>query len=263
MTFYKALNIDLNIPELISFVGAGGKTSTMFRLAQDLKASGKKVLVTTTTNIAYSEATQADNLIIDSSKDMCLLSRVEPGTIVCLGSGMLNGKGKLKGIDRELINEIYQKHLFDYILVEADGSKRKPIKAPAHYEPVIPGESTRTMGIIGLDALEKAVTEEHVHRPELFCSVTGKNMGELIDRHCIVKLILSDNGLFKDVPHGCKKYVVFNKADHTAREKEAKITVTELTKMQAPIDGFIIAAMGKVLDGPMTHNGEVRYDKPD
>jgi probable selenium-dependent hydroxylase accessory protein YqeC len=245
MTLYEALHIDLSVSELLSLVGAGGKTSIMFKLAQELKASGKKVLVTTTTNLACSEALWADNLIIDSSRDLCLLSNVEPGTIVCLGSGMVNDKGKFKGVDREFISEIYQKHLFDYIVVEADGSKRKPIKAPADYEPLIPSETTRTIGVIGLDALDKAITGEHVHRPEIFCSVTGKNMGDLIDRQCLINLILSEDGLFKDVPHGCRRHVVFNKADHTDRRKEAEITVHELTGMLTPIDGFIIAAIGK------------------
>jgi probable selenium-dependent hydroxylase accessory protein YqeC len=245
MRLYEALNIDLNICELISLVGAGGKTSIMFRLAQELRAPGKKVLVTTTTNVAFSEALQADHLVIDGSKETCFLSNVEPGAIVCLGGGVLNDKGKLKGVDRELISEIYQKHIFDYIVVEADGAKRKPIKAPAQYEPVIPGETTRTIGVIGLDALDKAITGEHVHRPEIFCSVTRKNMGDLIDRRCLVNLILSENGLFKDAPHRCRKYVVFNKADHADREKEAEITVRELIEMQAPIDGFIIAAIAK------------------
>ena len=242
MTLYEALNMDLNISELISLVGAGGKTSTMFRLAQELSALGKKVLVTTTTNIAFSETSQADHLVIDSSKDIRFLSRVEPGTIVCLGSGMLNDKGKLKGIDREVIDDIYQKHLFDYILVEADGSKRRPIKAPAHYEPVIPRETTRLIGVIGLDALGKSITEDYVHRPHLFCSITGKKMGDNIDRKCLTDLILSDDGLFKDAPHGSRKYVVFNKADHADRVKEARITVHELIEMQPPISGLIIAA---------------------
>jgi len=245
MTLCEALNIDLNVSELLSLVGAGGKTSIMFRLAQELKASGKKVLVTTTTNIAFSEALQADHLIIDSSKETCFLSNVEPGAIVCLGGGVLNVKGKLKGVDRGLISEIYQKHFFDYIIVEADGSKRKPIKAPAQYEPVIPGETTRTIGVIGLDALDKTITGEHVHRPDLFCSVTGKSMGDLIDRRCLINLILSEDGLFKDVPQGCRKHVVFNQADRTDRRKEAEITVHELIGMLAPVDGFIIAAIGK------------------
>ena len=245
MTLYEALHIDLNICELISLVGAGGKTSIMFRLAQELKASGKKVLVTTTTNIAFSEALQADHLVIHSSKETCFLSNVEPGSIVCLGGGVWNDKGKLKGVDRELISEIYQKHIFDYIVVEADGSKRKPIKAPAQYEPVIPGETTRTIGVIGLDALGKTITDECVHRPNLFCAITGKKIGETIDQKCIIDLIRSEDGLFKDVPQGCRKYVVFNKADHADREEEGIITANQLKEMQIPLNGLIIAAIGK------------------
>jgi probable selenium-dependent hydroxylase accessory protein YqeC len=155
---------------------------------------------------------------------------------------VLNDKGKLKGIDRELVDEIYQKHLFDYVLVEADGSKRRPIKAPAHYEPVIPRETTRVIGVIGLDALGKPITDQYVHRPSLFCSITGKKMGDTIDRKCLIHLILSQDGLFKDVPQGCRKYVVFNKADCADRQEEAKITVNELIERQPLVNGLIIAA---------------------
>ena len=245
MTWYDALNIDLHVSELISLVGAGGKTSIMCGLAQELKAFGKKVLVTTTTNIALSETSKADRLVIDDSKDIRFLSRVEPGTIVCLGSAMSNDKGKLKGIDREFIDAIYQEHLFDYVVVEADGSKRRPIKAPAHYEPVIPRETTRVVGLIGLDALGKSITEDYVHRPNLFCSITGKKMGDIIDRKCLTDLILAKDGLFKDAPRGCRKYVVFNKADHGDREKEAQMTVHELREMKSPVNGLIIAATDK------------------
>ena len=244
VTLSEALHIDLNASELISLVGAGGKTSTLFRLAQELKMFGKKVLVTTTTNMASAESMQADSLVIDSSKDLCLFSRVEPGTVVCLGGSMVNDRGKLKGVDLEYISEIYQRHVFDYIVVEADGSKRKPIKAPAHYEPLIPSATTLVIGVIGLDALGKAITEEHVHRPELFCSVTGKNMGDIIDRQCLVSLIISKNGLFKNVGRGCRKLVVLNKADHPDREEEGRLVANELKRTQASPDDLIIAAMG-------------------
>jgi len=245
MTLYEALNIDLNIPELISVVGAGGKTSTMFRLAQELRALGKKVLVTTTTNIAFSETSEADHLIVDNSKHIRSLSGFEPGTIVCLGSCRVNNQGKLKGIEREFVGKIYREHVFDYILVEADGAKRRPIKAPAHYEPVIPRETTRAIGVIGLDALGKTITEDYVHRPLLFCSITGKKMGDTIDRKCLIDLILSEDGLFRDAPQGCRRYAVFNKADHTDREQEARIAIQELLQLGAPIHGFIIAATNK------------------
>jgi probable selenium-dependent hydroxylase accessory protein YqeC len=214
----------------------------MFRLAREFKSFRKKVLVTTTTNIAFPETSQADRLVLDSSKDISSLARVEPGTIICLGSRMVGDQEKLKGIEREFVGKIYQEHLFDYIVVEADGSKRRPIKAPAHYEPVIPKETTRVIGVIGLDALGKPITDQFVHRPTLFCSVTGKKMGDTIDRKCLIHLILSQDGLFKDVPRNCKKYVVLNKADHTDQQEEAKITVNELIERHPPLNGLIISA---------------------
>jgi probable selenium-dependent hydroxylase accessory protein YqeC len=162
--------------------------------------------------------------------------------IVCLGSSVVGDQEKLKGIEREVAGKIYQKHLFDYIVVEADGSRRRPIKAPAHYEPVIPKETTRVIGVIGLDALGKPITDQYVHRPALFCSITGKKMGDTIDRKCFTDLILSEDGLFKDTPRKCRKHVIFNKADCADRQEEAKITVNELIERQPPVDGLIITA---------------------
>ncbi len=245
MTLYEIFDINPNVPELISLVGAGGKTTTLFRLAQELKALGKKVLVTTTTHMALPEASQADRLIVDHSKNPFLLSGNGRGMIVCLGERLVNEKGKLKGVDPEYVSEIYQKQAFNHILVEADGSRRRPIKAPAHYEPVIPRGTTRTIGVIGLDALGQPITAEHVHRPELFCSVTGKEMGDLIDRQCLVSLILAENGLFRNAPHECTRHVVLNKADRADRREQAEMTVHELIELKVLVDGFVIAAIGK------------------
>lgn len=245
MKLWEALNLDLYQPELVCLVGGGGKTSAMFGLARELKALGKRVLVSTTTNIGSSEASQADRLVISNGKNKKQLSSIEPGTITCLGSAVLPDKEKLAGVDREFIDQLYGKYLFDYIIVEADGSKRKPIKAPAEYEPVIPSKTTRTIGIIGLDALDTTITEDTVHRPELFCNITGKQPGEKIDRGCFVDLILSGKGLFKDAPESCRKQVIFNKADDGSRQKEGQRIIQELMQQQSFIDHFIIASIGK------------------
>jgi hypothetical protein len=77
-------------------------------------------------------------------------------------------------------------------------------------------------------------------------------MGDTIDRECFIDLILSVDGLFKDVPRGCKKYVVFNKADRADRQKEAKITLNELIERQPSVDGLIITA---------TDNGYVHAER--
>jgi probable selenium-dependent hydroxylase accessory protein YqeC len=133
--------------------------------------------------------------------------------------------------------------------VECDGSKRKPIKAPAHYEPVVPASTTKTIGVIGLDAVGKPITEEYVHRPELFCSVVKRCMGELIDTEAVVNLIVSPQGLFKGAPEGCAKYVLLNKADDAQSQVNAGAILTGLLKRDAiPVNCCIIGSLssGKV-----------------
>ena len=58
---------------VISFVGAGGKTSCMLELARNLAAQGKKVLVTTTTHMEHP-------LNLDKSGCVGCISRRNSGT---------------------------------------------------------------------------------------------------------------------------------------------------------------------------------------
>ena len=47
MRLTELLDIDVNSKKIISVVGGGGKTSLIFRLAEELAEQGKKVIVTT------------------------------------------------------------------------------------------------------------------------------------------------------------------------------------------------------------------------
>ena len=248
MNIITAFDINLNLPELVCFVGAGGKTTTMFALAQALKSLHKRILVTTTTNIFYPEQHECDAVIVNDNPDPGMFRSVTKGSVTVLGSDIINER-KLAGVNTLFIEKLYQEKLFDCILVECDGSKRKPIKAPAHYEPVVPASTTKTIGVIGLDAVGKPITEEYVHRPELFCSVVKRCMGELIDTEAVVNLIVSPQGLFKGAPEGCAKYVLLNKADNAQSQVNAGAILTGLLKRDAiPVNCCIIGSLssGKV-----------------
>ncbi|MBW2653072.1 MAG: putative selenium-dependent hydroxylase accessory protein YqeC, partial [Deltaproteobacteria bacterium] len=128
VTIDDVLDIRSTHSELICFVGAGGKTTTLFKLARELKHPRKKVLVTTTTAIFYPDESDYDEVIVDRLKDSRMFNTVKEGRIVVLAREV-SPENKLLGIDREFIEELYKKKLFHYILVEGDGSKQKPIKA--------------------------------------------------------------------------------------------------------------------------------------
>ena len=153
---------------------------------------------------------------------------------------------KLSGIDRACIAKLHEKKRFDCILVECDGAKHKPIKAPAAYEPVVPGNATRTIGVIGLDAVGSPITEDYVHRLEQFCDVVQRRPGEMIDENAVVELIVSAQGLFKGVPVGCKKYLVLNKAEDARRKASAgNILISLLKRDSIPVTKCVIAAMAR------------------
>ena len=242
----EALHIAPDTPEVVSFVGGGGKTTALFRLAHELKALGKKVLVTTTTNIAASETSQCDILMLNGCADLGALAALPAATMVCLGNGLLQGDiCKIKSVEPAYIDELHAHRFFDFIVVEADGAKRKPIKAPTDYEPVIPRSTTAVIGVIGLDCLGKPVSEDIIHRCELFCACTGRKSGEMIDRESIIRLIMGENGLFKSAPAASRKIVLLNKADTEVLTQQGQQIVRELTRLQASVYGCIVASLQK------------------
>lgn len=198
--------------DVVTLVGAGGKTSLMFKMAEEKRQS--KVLVTTTTKIYYPLKEQFDyyyNYVDFPFKNM--------DGITVIGNGV-NEENKIIGLEEEKIKAL--KDYFHLILIEGDGSRGLPIKAPEKHEPVIPSFSTIVIGVIGIDSLYKTINEENVFRIERFCTVTGSKPGDLVDEHKIAKLIISEEGLFKGAPEGTRKIVIINKVDDEQKKALAK-----------------------------------------
>ncbi len=241
MKLYNMFNITLDEGELLSFVGAGGKTTTIFKLAKELRALNKKVLVTTSTAIYYPKKRDYDKIILnDCSFSLNMLAGISYGTITVIGKN-ISRENKLVGLDRESIDRIYENQIFDYILVEADGSKRRPIKAPANHEPVIPKNTDKIIGVIGMDAINKKINEANVHRTELFCKITKSKMEEEINLRTVIELIKDKEGLFKDSPMKSKRYVLLNKVDTEKRQVKAIELLNLLKKSSVNMDGIIAA----------------------
>lgn len=239
---YEALDINPAEKENICFIGAGGKTTIMFKLAKELKSLGKKVLVTTTTAIYYPSQKFIDKILV--SNDISKIDNLSPekGSVTVIGREISNS-GKLLGLNKCLIDQIYSKNIFDFILVEGDGGKSRPIKAPASYEPVIPLSTSITIGIIGLDSIGKCINDKYVHRPEVFSKITNSLPNEVINEEKVVELIVSDMGLFKNIPENSKKYLLLNKAEGEERKKSAYIIRDLIRKKDFKIDGIIISSM--------------------
>ena len=153
------LNIHKGVTAL---VGSGGKTTMLHVLAAELSAQGT-VIVTTSTHIRPSVVFPC--LISPTVRQ--IQETLSQSPVVCVGSYTAEGKLAACELSFETLAG-----LADHVLVEADGSKRLPLKAHAGHEPVIPENTGKTVCLVGATGLGRPIREV-VHRPEIFCSISG------------------------------------------------------------------------------------------
>jgi len=241
MSIISYFDIDVNAREVISVIGGGGKTTTIFKLASELKQLNRRILVTTTTAMYNPSPDLYDNLVLQEAGQI-IEESIEKGNITVLGR-CISAENKLLGLESSLLDTIYKQGYFDFILVEADGSKERPIKAPAAHEPVIPDSTCKTIGIIGIDSLGKIINESNVHRPEIFSKVTNSALGDIITEEIIGRLVMSEDGLFKGTPPTSKRYLLLNKADNDFLMQKACLIGNIIMNRGFSIDGLLAGSM--------------------
>ena len=206
--------------ESLAFSGAGGKTTALFRLARQLEPPA---LVTTTTHLSSDQLALADQIIeVDESTELEDLFSTLAAQVVVLTGGE-DRDDRVKGLPDWQLNrvaEIAQRRKIT-LLVEADGSRQHPLKAPAGHEPVIPSFVDYVVVVAGLSALEKPLNEQWVHRVEHFSDISGLNEGEQISTEAITRVLLDLSGGLKGIPAGAKKMCLLNQADNPQLQSQA------------------------------------------
>jgi probable selenium-dependent hydroxylase accessory protein YqeC len=201
--------------EVISLVGAGGKTTLMFRIAKELALSGKKVVTTTTTKILEPRREETNFLFIDPDErkieDFILRHLDQYGHMTVARERL--GSGKLEGVSRDLVNELWSFDKIDTIIIEADGAAGRPVKAPREWEPVIPSSTTLVVAILGVDGIEAKLNEENVFQPERVSKMTGIPMGERMTEEAVAILMTHSEGIFKGTPATSRVIAFLNKVD--------------------------------------------------
>jgi molybdenum cofactor cytidylyltransferase len=217
------------------FVGAGGKTTAIFRVARELlttlnnKEPNDTILVTTTTHFGDWQPALADYYFkVISRSDVLNLEKNLPRGIILLTGEKNNNR--LGGLTAELLDNVHRlaedHHL--PLLIEADGSHLHPLKAPAEHEPVIPQFAEHVIVVAGLIGLGKPLTNKWVHRPEKFSELSGLRIGEEITSEALVKVLLDSNGGLKNIPTNARRTLLLNQADSTKLQSQAKMISTQV-----------------------------------
>jgi probable selenium-dependent hydroxylase accessory protein YqeC len=136
--------------ELVSLVGGGGKSTMLFGLGDELAAAGRRVILTTTTKMGRDQAMVAPTVCWDADTQCAVDALANPGPVMLVTGG---DDHKVTGPSPEVVDRLFTESNADYIIVEADGSRGRSLKAPAVHEPVVPSASTTVVILMGIDAV--------------------------------------------------------------------------------------------------------------
>src|SRR6266852_6041187 len=220
--------IDLPTYLLITIVGAGGKTTTMYTLASELAQRGKRVITTTTTQIFYHEPGETDALIVAADTPI-LLQNIRAAWQhqhrITVARTFLR-TDKLAGLQPEQPFELLMKSGADAVIVEADGARHRMITAPAEHEPVIPLRTNVALLLISAEAFNQPLSAEIAHRPEHIARVTGISKGDILSPAVIARLITREQGSLKHIPKTSSVYLLITHASIFHKE-----TIRELASL--------------------------------
>lgn len=209
-----ALGLQFSSVKAIAFVGGGGKTSSIRTLAAEASLQGLQVIITTTTHMADFE-TGSPNISVRGTPSGSRLISLPPDELAELPS------------------------LCDLLLIEADGTRRLPLKAPADHEPQIPSFCDFVIAVLGLKGIGKTFREA-CHRPELACALLGRSQDDLITPRDCAALLLSSHGQRKNV--GDRLYaVILNQADTAQDIKNARAIISALGDVPCAVTSYALS----------------------
>ncbi len=158
---------------LVAAIGGGGKTTLLRSLAAELRERGARVVLATTTHFMPFDGIET----VSSSDKAEVEAALARDGIVCAAApaaGRAGAAGKL-GPSPIAVDEL--RLLADAVLVEADGSKRLPLKLHASHEPVVSANATAVVYVLGASGFGQPLASA-CHRAELASELLGIDPGE-------------------------------------------------------------------------------------
>ena len=203
--------------ELISIVGAGGKSTILFSLGSELAAAGRRVILTTTTKMARDQVTDPVCWSVDPvAVERCLVA----GSPLFLALDTV--PGKVTGPTSEGVDRLFAETTADYVLVEADGARSMSVKAPAEHEPVIPATSTLVIVVAAIDAVGRPIRAV-AHRPERVAALAGAGQDDVLTVPNLASTLLHPNGGLKGIPESARVAVAITRVTAETEQPAAEL----------------------------------------
>jgi molybdenum cofactor cytidylyltransferase len=236
--------LDLGRSDVVVFVGAGGKTSAMFRLADEMVQAGWRVITTTTTRIGQDEMAQAPQQIgvgpairlpetivrmVEQYQHVFVFTKVEADQ-------------KVHGFRPNWLDDnLAHASFLDALLVEADGSRRLPLKAPLPHEPPIPATSSVVIPVVGLSVLGKPLNDQHVYGADIIYNLTGFPIDSQITEQLLGAVLVNPQLGLKNIPPGARVIPLLNQVTPETLQPARQVAEYALTDLH--VERVLIGAV--------------------
>jgi molybdenum cofactor cytidylyltransferase len=240
MNLSKALRLGQS--PCVALAGAGGKSSALFLLAEELNPA----ILTTTTHLGAWQIPPHFPQFIWKTGSLLPDIGSSIGKGVTLVTGELEGD-RFRGLDASQLGML--KDLAGFhdlpLLIEADGSRQRPLKAPAEHEPAIPDFVEVVIVVAGLSGLGKPLNDLNVHRAEIFASLSGLKINEYVTGEAAAKVLTHPEGGLKNITVKARRVALLNQADTSDLQAEGQKLAQFLL---SAYDAVIISAINPDLN---------------
>ena len=226
---------------VISVVGAGGKKSTLYALANALE----RAIVTATVRIPIFDEEVSELRVTEDPRTAIRDVRSWPLGVVPARD---EGRNRSVGYDRTTAEELTAATAVP-VLIKADGARTRLLKAPNDEEPQVPRSTDVLVPVASVRAVGKPLRSEYVHRPERVGALTGLSEDDRIEPSDIVTVLSHEDGGLKDCPDAARVVPLLNMIDDDGLETTARSIAADLS-MKPRIDGVVLGRMdrGRVVD---------------
>jgi probable selenium-dependent hydroxylase accessory protein YqeC len=229
---------------IVCAVGAGGKKSTLYRLAQAHLALGTAPVGLTTTVMSAPPPREVASARLVAPLDHLLeavpaAARTQPVLAFAQPS---TKPGRVAGIPPEAIGQLHAAGGFALTLVKADGARMRLIKAPDPDEPVLPPDVATVLALVSIGALGRVLDGTIAHRPGRVAAVTGAAAGMPLTVAHLARLLASEEGALHNT--GAATVVpVINMVDDDDRRRAARAIAREALAQTTRFERVVLASM--------------------
>ncbi len=201
--------------EIIAIVGGGGKTTVMYRLAREAAADGGRAVATGTTLFTPPPDGRKHLAVVEADEDAlvdAVSAALEREHVIIAATGH-GTQGRFLPVPPETVARLAAIPGVTRVVVEADGSRTRPFKAPAEHEPVVSVSATLVIAVAGMSVLGQPLDEAHVHRPERVAALAGAELGAPVTVEMMASVLAHPLGGRKGMSAGCRHVVLLNQVE--------------------------------------------------